>query len=256
MAYVDEMRNQGNWLFRRRSFLPLVIVPLFLIGLQHFTYPMGSRLLDRLWELFCFAIALLGLGVRIYTVGHVPKGTSGRTTSTPKAQELNTTGIYSIIRHPLYLGNFIIWVGIVLLVRSTLLTVACVIAYFLYYERIIIAEEAFLSEKFGTAFAQWAEKTPMIIPRFKLWCKPALPFSWQVVLIREYPGFLTITASFAALDVLGVRFYEGKWQLDWMWAIMFCVGLLAFVILRTLKKMQIIRRPQNPATQTSVPETQ
>ena len=42
--------------------MPLVIVPLFLIGLQHFTYPMGSRLLDRLWELFCFAISLLGTG--------------------------------------------------------------------------------------------------------------------------------------------------------------------------------------------------
>jgi len=235
--------------------LPLIIVPLFLIGLQHFTYPLGSRLLDRLWELFCFAISLLGLGIRIYTVGHVPKGTSGRTTSTPKAQELNTTGIYSVVRHPLYLGNFIIWVGIVLLVRSTLLTVACVLAYFLYYERIIIAEEAFLSEKFGAAFAQWAEKTPMIIPRFKLWCKPPQPFSWQVVLIREYPGFLVITASFAALNVLGARFYEGRWRLDWMWAGILCVGLLAFVALWTLKKMRIIRRPQNPAAQTSVPET-
>ncbi len=235
--------------------MPLIIVPLFLIGLQHFTYPLGSRLLDRLWELFCFAISLLGLGIRIYTVGHVPKGTSGRTTSTPKAQELNTTGIYSVVRHPLYLGNFIIWVGIVLLVRSTLLTVACVLAYFLYYERIIIAEEAFLSEKFGAAFAQWAEKTPMIIPRFKLWCKPPQPFSWQVVLIREYPGFLVITASFAALNVLGARFYEGRWRLDWMWAGILCVGLLAFVALWTLKKMRIIRRPQNPAAQTSVPET-
>jgi protein-S-isoprenylcysteine O-methyltransferase Ste14 len=254
MAYIDEMRNQGNWLFRWRSFLPLVIVPFFLIGLQHFTYPMGSHLLDRLWELFCFAISLLGLGVRIYTVGHVPKGTSGRTTSTPKAQELNTTGIYSIVRHPLYLGNFIIWLGIVLLVRSTLLTAACVLAYFLYYERIIIAEEGFLSQKFGAAFAQWAQKTPMVIPRFKFWCRPAQPFSWQVVLIREYPGFLVITASFAAIEALGDRFYEGRWQLDWMWTAILCVGLLAFVILRTLKKMRIIRHPQNPATQTSVPE--
>jgi len=254
MAYVDEMKEQGNWLFRWRSFLPLVIAPLFIIGLQHSTYPMGSHLLGRLWELFCLAISLAGLGIRIYTVGYVPAGTSGRTTSNPKAQELNTTGMYSIVRHPLYLGNFVIFVGIALFARSTLLAVACVLAFFLYYERIIIAEEAFLSDKFGEVFTQWAEKTPMIVPRFRLWCKPAQPFSWRVVLTREYPGFFTIIASFTAIEVISDRFYEGKWQLDWMWGTILCVGLLVFVILRTLKKMRIIKRPQNPAAQTSAPE--
>jgi protein-S-isoprenylcysteine O-methyltransferase Ste14 len=241
MAYVDQLKNQGNWFFRWRSFLPLVIVPLFIIGLRHFTYPEGSHLLDQLWELFCFAIALLGLCIRIYTVGHVPAGTSGRTTSGPKAQELNTTGIYSIVRHPLYFGNFLIWVGLVLFIHSLFLVVICVLAFFLYYERIIIAEETFLAEKFGTAFAQWAEKTPIIIPRSKLWRKPAEPFSWQVVLTREYPGFFVITAAFTAIEVLSDRFYEGKWQLDWLWVVIFCVGLAAFVILRTLKKLGITK---------------
>jgi len=243
MAYVDEMRNQGNWLFRWRSFLPLVIAPFFVISLRHFSYPQGSHLLDRLWELFCFAVSLLGLGIRIYTVGYVPAGTSGRTTSAPKAQELNSTGIYSVVRHPLYLGNFVVWMGIVLFARSILLAAFCSLAFFLYYERIIIAEEAFLSQKFGSAFAQWAEKTPMFIPRFKLWHKPALPFSWRTVLTREYSGLLAITASFVAIEIISDRFYQGKWQLDWMWAGIFCVSLLVFVTLRTLKKLRIITHP-------------
>jgi protein-S-isoprenylcysteine O-methyltransferase Ste14 len=246
MTHIDKLKKQGNWLFRWRSFLPLVLVPLFIISLRYFTYPEGSHLLDRLWELFCFSISLLGLAIRIYTVGYVPKGTSGRTTSKPKAQELNTTGMYSIVRHPLYLGNFVIWVGIVLAARSILLAAFCLLAFYLYYVRIIIAEEAFLSEKFGKNFTQWAEKTPMLLPRFKLWRKPAQPFSWQVVLSREYPGFLTITASFMAIETVGDRFYEGKWQLDWLWMAIFCVGLLVFVTLRTLKKMRIIGYPPKP----------
>ena len=154
---------------------------------------------------------------------------------------MNTTGIYSIVRHPLYLGNFVIWVGIVLFTRSILLAAFCFLAFFIYYERIIIAEETFLSQKFGEAFAQWAEKTPMFIPRFKLWCRPAYPFSWRVVLTREYPGFFAITAAFTAIEILGDRFYEGKWQLDWLWAAIFCVGLVVFVTLRTLKKLGITR---------------
>jgi protein-S-isoprenylcysteine O-methyltransferase Ste14 len=241
MAHIDQLKKQGNWLFRWRSFLPLVIVPLFIISLRHFTYPEGSHLLDRLWELFCFAISLFGLGIRIYTVGYVPKGTSGRTTSEPKAQELNTTGMYSIVRHPLYLGNLVIWVGIVLFARSILLAAFCFLAFFLYYERIIIAEETFLLEKFGLAFTQWAQKTPMIIPIIKLWRKPAQPFSWRVVLSREYSGLLTITSSFIAIELLSDRFYEGKWQLDWMWAGIFVASLLVFVVLRTLKKLQILK---------------
>jgi protein-S-isoprenylcysteine O-methyltransferase Ste14 len=242
MAYIDEMKNQGNWLFRWRSFLPLAMVPLFVIELRHSAYPiMGSYLLDRPWEILCSAISLLGLGIRIYTIGYVPAGTSGRTTSNPKAQELNTTGMYSIVRNPIYFGNFVIWVGIVLLARSALLTVTCVLAFFLYYERIIIAEEEFLSGKFGAVFAQWAEKTPMIIPKFKLWCRPAQPFSWQVVLSREYPGVLTITAAFAAIDAISDWFRQGKWQLDWMWVTIFGISLLVFVTLRTLKKLRIIK---------------
>lgn len=241
MAHIDQLKNQGNWLFRWRSFLPLVIVPLFIVGLRHFAYPEGSHLLDRLWEFFCFAISLLGLAIRIYTVGYVPAGTSGRTTSKPQAQELNTTGMYSIVRHPLYLGNLVIFVGIALFARSTLLAVVCVLAFFLYYERIIFAEETFLSEKFGEVFTQWAEKTPMIVPRFKLWRKPAHPFSWQTVLTREYSGFFAITASLFAIEVTSERFYEGKWQLDLMWAAIFLAGLLVFLILRTLKKTRIIR---------------
>jgi hypothetical protein len=83
----------------------------------------------------------------------------------------------------------------------------------------------------------------MVIPKFKLWCKSTHPFSWQVILTREYPGFFVITASFTAIELLSERFYEGKWRFDWVWVVIFCVGLLVFVTLKTLKKLQIIRHP-------------
>lgn len=242
-AYSEQMRKQGNWFFRWRIFLPLIIVPLFLIELRYFTYPENSHLLDRLWELFCLTISLAGLGIRIFTVGLAGQGTFVRTTSAPKEKELNTTGMYSIVRHPLYLGNFVIWAGIVLFPYSFALAAFCLLAFFLLYERIIHAEEAFLVEKFGTAYTEWARKTPMFVPRFKLWRKPELPFSWKSVMAREYPGFFAIIASFTAIEIFGDRFYEGKWEFDPMWVVIFCAGLLVFVVLRTLKKTRIIRNP-------------
>lgn len=242
-AFSDRMIKQGNWFFRWRSFLPLIILPLFLIELRYFTYPGNDHTLDRLWEIFCFTIALTGLGVRIFTIGYAPKETLGITASEPEAAQLNTAGMYSIVRHPIYLGNFITWTGIILFPHSAALAVFCVIAFFLLYERIIYSEEAFLAEKFGDAFTDWAQKTPMILPRFKLWRKPVHPFSWQAVLTREYPGFFAIITAFTAIEIFGDRFNEGKWVFDAMWAVIFFAGLFIFVLLLTLKKLHIIRHP-------------
>ena len=51
-------------------------------------------------------ISFLGEAIRIFTVAYTPAGTSGRNTKQQLADTLNTTGIYSLLRHPLYLGNF------------------------------------------------------------------------------------------------------------------------------------------------------
>ena len=213
MAQIEEFRYTGRWLFRRRSFLPLLTISIFVIALIHFTYPEGSHKLDILWEILCFTISFLGLGIRIYTVGHAPKGTSGRNTKDQKAYILNTTGMYSLVRHPLYLGNFLIWLGITCFTRSYFFSLATILLFFLYYERIIFVEEEFLREKFGQTFIEWAEKTSMMLPSFKNWRKPSLPFSLKTILKREYTGFFVIIASFTCLEVIGDLFYEGKLQI-------------------------------------------
>jgi protein-S-isoprenylcysteine O-methyltransferase Ste14 len=245
MAYIDEMKRQGNWLFKRRGFLPLLTFLLLPLGLYNSTYLFGSPSLDRLWELACFALSLLGFAIRIFTVGYVPDGTSGRSTVKPKADTLNTNAMYSISRHPLYLGNFVIWAGIVLFPHSILLAITCLLVFFLYYERIIVIEETFLSGKFGVAFTQWAQNTPAIFPDFALWQKPALPFSWHKVIWREHTGVLSITASFAAIDIITRRSRDNSWQIDWLWSSIFFAGLLVFLSVWTLKKLKMFKYPAN-----------
>lgn len=240
MAQTEELKRAGSWLFRWRSFLPLLTVSLFLIAFKNFTYPEGSHTLDILWEVLCFIISFLGLGIRVYTVGHTPKGTSGRRTRRQKAEVLNTSGIYSVVRHPLYLGNFLIWVGISFFTHSFFFNLTAILLFFLYYERIIFVEEDFLREKFGQAFNNWAEKTPVLLPRFKNWQKPALPFSLKTVLKREYTAFFVIVAAFTCLEVIGDFAYKRKWQISWFYASLFLLGLIVYIILRTLKKKGIL----------------
>jgi len=93
MSLRKQLETNGSWLFRRRSYLPLVAIPVFLAFLPSFTYLGANHKLNETWQMFCLAISFLGLAIRILTVGRAPLGTSGRNTREQVANTLSTTGI-------------------------------------------------------------------------------------------------------------------------------------------------------------------
>jgi protein-S-isoprenylcysteine O-methyltransferase Ste14 len=236
MALKEELENSGNWLFRRRSFLPLLMLGVALYALRHYHYPDYSETLDDIWEGVCLLVSFLGLGIRAFTVGHAPRGTSGRNTRRQLAETLNTTGPYSVVRHPLYLGNFFMGLGPAMFADKWWVVVIYVLTFWLYYERIMFAEEAFLRERFGRDWLSWADRTPAFVPKFRLYLRPALPFCWRTVLRREANGLLGVVAVMFLLEVVGDFDYLGRVELDkdWLWLVS-CTALL-WVILRVLRK--------------------
>ena len=163
MALVHEFEKSGNWLFKRRSWLPVVLIIAGVIVL--YLTNRQAILFNLTKELIFLGISLLGEAFRIITVGYAPRNTSGRNTIAGQiADELNTTGIYSLVRHPLYLGNFFMWLGPVLFVRTFVFVIIFILVYWLYYERIMFAEEQFLRGKFGEAYDKWSENVKAIFP--------------------------------------------------------------------------------------------
>ena len=238
MSLREEIEKQGNWLFRYRSYIPLIFLPLFLLALK------DSEVIEKIfgdsiedaWEVFCVVISFTGLFIRCLTIGFVPKGTSGRNTDKQRADRLNTTGMYSVVRHPLYLGNFLIMLGMMMFTQVWWIMIISVLAFWLYYERIIFAEEEFLRKKYGDLFVEWAERTPAFLPKLRGWQRPELPFSFRTVLRREYTGLFVITSSFAFIEIIGDTIEEGRLELDMGWIVLFILGLIAYLTLRTLKK--------------------
>ncbi len=197
MALVHEMEKSGNWLFKRRGWLPVI----FLIPAFAFLYYSGKIEYDPTIESVFIIIGLSGQLIRALTVGRTPRGTSGRNIKGQLAQQINTTGLYSMLRHPLYLGNFLMWLGPVLFLRSLWFTLFFSLLYWLYYERIMFAEEQFLRKKFGDQYDTWSGKVRAFIPSFRNYKKPDLPFSFRNVLKREYHGLANLFLIFTLLDL-------------------------------------------------------
>jgi protein-S-isoprenylcysteine O-methyltransferase Ste14 len=236
MSLRSQLERNGAWLFRHRSYVPLAAIPIFLACLPTFKYLGESHSLNEAWQIFCLAISFLGLALRIATVGRAPIGTSGRNTREQVANTLTTTGWYSVVRHPLYLGNYLILLGVALWLHVWWLVMLTSCLFALYYERIILAEEAFLRERFGEAFETWAAATPAFLPRLRSWKPSAVSFCWRTVLQREYNAFLLILGVFFLFDLIGDSCAEGRLRLSYGWLFFFLAGLVLFATLRTLKK--------------------
>jgi protein-S-isoprenylcysteine O-methyltransferase Ste14 len=236
MIYRDRMSHSGAWLFRWRSYLPLVFLALLLLTMEHFEYWGDSHLLDLRWEAVCIAVSMAGLALRAYTVGPAAAGTSGRVTRAQEARTLNVTGSYSVVRNPLYLGNFLMWLGIAMFTHRWETVLIFVLAFWLYYERIVVAEESFLDRRFGEQFRRWAAVTPAFVPRLAAFRRPELPFSWRLVLRREHSGFFAVFAAMSLLEVAGDLAATGQWQLDPIWIGLFSGSFAVYLTLRLLKK--------------------
>ncbi len=241
MTIHDAFEKEGAWLFSRRSYIPLVLLP-FMTAVILFSYDYPQMFaITFTWDIVCLLVTMIGMSIRAFTIGTTPAGTSGRNTHGQVAESLNTQGIYSIVRHPLYVGNFFVIIGISMLIGVWWFVVLVVVLYWFYYERIIFTEEEYLCSKFGDRFLLWAEETHAVIPSFKRYKRSLLPFSLRTVLGREYSGFLAISASFAIVDLieyfLGYR--NPQFTLFWTW-VFIATFVIAFILRIFRKKTRLL----------------
>lgn len=243
MLMRDGLAFQGRWLFRWRGWLPVLLLPLFALALADFNQiekSFGGHA-QTAWQALCIAVAASGLLMRWLTVGFVPSGTSGRNASQQKADSLNTSGMYSMVRHPLYVANFLGVLGLLLYTQSAWLTIVVSLIYWLHYERIIMAEEAFLVEKFGDRYRTWADVTPALVPSTSRFTPATLTFSFKSVLSREYPTVLSTVLAFAFVDLVGQWRTGGVPLFDLRWKVAVLVAVLVAVVLRAFKKSGALR---------------
>ena len=237
MPLLQEFEQQGNFLFKNRGNLPLLVVVAG-IPVAYFTGKnCPSDIAGFNWyEMLCLFVSLSGFMMRVLTVGFTPRGTSGRNVDQQIADELNATGAYSIVRHPLYVGNFFMWLGVVMMTYNAWFIIVICLVYWIYYERIMFAEEQFLTRKYGDAYTQWATVTPAFIPSFRKWQKPKENFNFRKVLRQEKNGLLAV---FLLFFILSAATHQFDMQVFLSQQLYITIGLAAtlaaYLVLKVLK---------------------
>ena len=124
--------------------------------------PVVNFSIPLLHLIVCTPFILSGAWLAINAV----KETTLRVAETHRTDKIVTTGVYSIVRHPQYLGGLLAHVGISFLLSawySLLFTPLMVILIFLISRK----EEEELVKEFGKEYEDYKEKVPMLIPRLR-----------------------------------------------------------------------------------------
>jgi protein-S-isoprenylcysteine O-methyltransferase Ste14 len=237
MALIHSLENSGNHLFRYRGQLPLVLfamaIPAIFFTNYQWIYQHPS--LECIILVLAVIVSLLGQVIRSIAIGTSNKHTSGRNTKEQVAEALNTQGIYSAVRHPLYLGNFFMWIGIVIYVCNLWFFLCVCLLFCLYYERLMFAEERFLERKFGQTYLNWSLSVPAFLPSFKNYHKSTIPFSLKTTFRREYSGISATVIGFVFVDFVRNWSRFGKIQWSWNHGLILIGALLFSFIFRSLK---------------------
>lgn len=187
----------GNFLFRTRNALfPLLYVTLFLSERR-----VSEEVITML--VAGTAIALLGQGIRILTVGLdyiVRGGRQGKV----YANSLVQTGLFAHCRNPLYLGNLLMIIGFGVAANNPWYLGVAMPLLFLSYACIIAAEERYLLGRFGDDYRHYCAQTPRLLPRLTGLSRTlrTFAFNWRRVVVKEYS---TICMTLLVLVLLASR---------------------------------------------------
>ncbi|MCE5314740.1 MAG: isoprenylcysteine carboxylmethyltransferase family protein [Armatimonadota bacterium] len=144
-------RAHENWLF-----VGVIFIAILLTGRP--TAIMANERFDLIADAAGFTIAVLGLLMRV--VSRDWKLVHGQDT-------LVTTGPYSMVRNPMYVGSFLAGFGICLVLGSTIFAIIFTVCFFAVHISIARREKRYLITCWPDEYSQYMADVPEWIPSCK-----------------------------------------------------------------------------------------
>lgn len=189
-ALEEERRERIPWHWIRLR-APWLIVPIFLVAARP-------------------TVPLLKIGIVLAVAGSLLRAWASGTIR--KNNVLTTGGPYAHTRNPLYLGTFLVGVGVTIAGGSWVFLVLFVLFFVIVYGRTMRAEERRLEELFGDRYRVYATAVPLFVPRLRPY-RPLEPHATEFMLRRyfshrEYEFALGVIVGFLLL--FGKMYWFGR----------------------------------------------
>ena len=138
---------------------------------------------NKQFNLYGSLVMVFGIMIRLWASGYIHKD-----------KEVTTAGPYKLLRHPLYLGNFLAGLGFALLINVWQLVLLYIPIFLIVYYKKMRLEETYLLGNFGSKYRAYQKTTPLFIPNLAKLIKRdtnRVRFSWQCVFMnREHLNLL------------------------------------------------------------------
>ncbi len=127
-----------------------------------------------------------------------------------KNAELATSGPYCFSRNPLYVANFIMFIGCCIMSANVWVGVAVLLGYLVIYIPIMKHESEHMIHLFGDQYHAWAAKVPMFFPWPSGWVAPnPKKYSWQ--LMREHDELFHMLGVVAGIAIfIGIYWFQNS----------------------------------------------
>lgn len=152
---------------RKKSFSLILSSILFIISLNALMYFKDILLIDKAFlKIVALIIYSSGLLLRYWSLILLGKNFS-RDVEVSGGQELISRGTYKYIRHPLYLGLFLLTIAVPLYVGNIIVFLLAIGIMFVSINLRIEEEESFMEEVLGPRYLYWKNERYKFIPFYK-----------------------------------------------------------------------------------------
>jgi protein-S-isoprenylcysteine O-methyltransferase Ste14 len=144
---------------------------------------------------------LVAAGEAVRLAGVAAAGTVTRRRSR-EVQRLVTYGVFGWVRNPLYVGNFLIWMGFTVISGVYWFLPIAALLFALEYTLIVRYEEGVLESIFGPSYLAYKSRTPRWLPRPPSGAdRESGPHDWREALRSETSTFLAYAGLVVAFAV-------------------------------------------------------
>lgn len=176
-------------------------------------------------------VVLAGEAVRLWASGYIER----------KGAKLATDGPFAYVRNPLYVGNFLMGLGIVVISNNPVLLVFFLAGFSFIYWGTVKKEQKDLEALFGEPYRAYLKQVHPFIPRLTPYpLREKITFQWTLIRKhREYVTLLSIPALISGLFLWQTAVVEKQFTRNQQIALTVALTFLVLLILEKIFRNKV-----------------